>query len=228
MKKMRSIGHRGAKGYVTENTLESFQKAIDLGVDCIELDVHKCKSGELIVFHDFTLERLTNGKGEVAKHTLEELKKLKITDRFQIPTLIETLNFIGRRCSINIELKGHDTAQSAFNTIEKYVQEKNWNYNNFIVSSFQYEELANFSQLNTKIPLAILTQASVEQAIDWAKEFKATYIHPHFSLLTVDNCNFAKENGLKINTWTVNDKIDIEHVKRFVIEGIISDFPDRI
>jgi len=225
---MQKIGHRGAKGYSIENTLESFQKAIELNVDAIELDVHVCKSGELIVFHDFTLERLTNGEGEVAKFTLEQLKKLKISEKHKIPTLIEILELIDKRCNINIELKGHNTAQPVSKIIEDYVQNKNWKYSNFIISSFQYEELSHFSQLNSNIPLAVLTQASVEQAIEWAIEFKATHIHPHFSLLTTDNCNFAKEKGLKINTWTVNDTIDIEHVKKFRIDGIISDFPDRI
>lgn len=225
---MIKIGHRGAKGYVTENTLESFQKAIDLAVDAIELDVHVCKSGELIVFHDFTLDRLTNAKGEVSKYTLEELKNLKIAEKYKIPTLAKVFNLVNKRCIINIELKGHNTAKPVAEIIEEYVDNKNWSYSHFIVSSFQYEELANFSQLKTEIQLAILTQASVEQAIEWATEFKATHIHPHFSLLTIDNCNFAKENGLKINTWTVNEITDIEHVKKYAIDGIISDFPDRI
>ncbi len=225
---MIKIGHRGAKGYVIENTLESFQKAIDLEVDAIELDVHVCKSGELIVFHDFTLDRLTNVQGEVSKYTLEELKKLKIAEKYEIPTLAEVFNLVNKRCIINIELKGHNTAKPVAEIIEEYVENKNWNYSHFIVSSFQYEELATFSQLNTKIQLAVLTQASVEQAIAWATEFKATHIHPHFSLLTIDNCNFAKENGLKINTWTVNETTDIEHIKKYDIDGIISDFPDRI
>ncbi|MBF02378.1 MAG: glycerophosphodiester phosphodiesterase [Flavobacterium sp.] len=225
---MQKIGHRGAKGHLTENTLESFQKAIDLGVDAIELDVHQCASGELIVFHDFTLERLTNGQGEISKFTWEQLQQLQIVSRFRIPTLIETLDLIDRKCNVNIELKGHHTAEATALVVEEFVQNKSWHYSDFIVSSFQYEELETFSNLNSKIPLAVLTQASVEQAVEWAKKFQASYIHPHFSLLTMDNCNYAKANDLKINTWTVNDPIDIEHVKRFTIDGIISDFPDRI
>lgn len=225
---MQKIGHRGAKGYVIENTLESFQKAIELNVDAIELDVHICKSGEIIVFHDFTLERLTNGFGEISKMTLEELNQLKIREKHKIPTLEEVLNLIDKKCNINIELKGHNTAKPVFDLIQYYVNQKNWNYSNFIISSFQQEELSNFSQFNPKISLAILTQASVAQAIEWAIKFNANYIHPHFSLLTTDNCNFAKQRGLKINTWTVNEVLDIEHVKKFNIDGIISDFPDRI
>ncbi|WP_339650122.1 glycerophosphodiester phosphodiesterase family protein, partial [uncultured Salegentibacter sp.] len=72
------IGHRGAKGHLAENTLESIQKALDFGVDAIEIDAHRCKTGELVIIHDFTLDRTTNGSGEIAKKSLAELQALKI------------------------------------------------------------------------------------------------------------------------------------------------------
>ena len=225
---IQSFGHRGAKGYVSENTLPSFQKALDLNVFGIELDVHVCALGELVVFHDFTLDRMTNGSGEIHNFTLEELKKLKVHGVFEIPTLEEVLHLVNRKCQVNIELKGHDTAKPAVQIIEKYIQDNNWKMENFIVSSFQRDELYKVSQLNSNVPLAVLTQASVEQAMEWADEFSAKYIHPHFSLLTEDNCKMATEKGFKINTWTVNDIADIERIKKYKINGIISDFPDRI
>ena len=225
---IQSFGHRGAKGYVSENTLASFQKALDLNVDGIELDVHVCASGELVVFHDFTLDRMTNGSGEIHNFSLVELKKLKVDGVFEISTLEEVLNLVNRKCKVNIELKGHDTAKTAVQIIEKYIQDNNWKMDNFIISSFQRDELSIVSQLNSNIPLAVLTQASVEQAMEWADEFSAKYIHPHFSLLTEDNCKMATEKGLKINTWTVNDVTDIERLKEYKINGIISDFPDRL
>lgn len=223
-----SFGHRGAKGYVIENTLASFQKALDLNVHGIELDVHVCVSGELVVFHDFTLDRMTNGSGEIQNFSLDELKILKVNNTCEIPTLEEVLNLIERKCKVNIELKGHDTAKPAVKIIEKFVHERNWKMEDFIVSSFQRDELYKVSQLNSNIPLAVLTQASVEQAMEWADEFSAKYIHPHFSLLTEDNCKVANEKGFMINTWTVNDVVDIERLKKYNINGIISDFPDRI
>ncbi len=225
---IQSFGHRGAKGYVCENTLASFQKALDLNVYGIELDVHVCASGELVVFHDFTLDRITNGSGEIHNFSLEELKKLKVDSEFEIPTLEEVLNLVNRKCQVNIELKGHDTATPAVQIIDKYIQEYNWKMEDFIVSSFQRDELLKVSQLNSKVPLAVLTQASVEQAMDWAEEFSTNIIHPHFSLLTEDNCKMATEKGFEINTWTVNDVADIERIKKYKINGIISDFPDRI
>ena len=95
--KTLKFGHRGAKGYLAENTIESIKKALELGVDGIEIDVHKCKSGELVVFHDFTLDRLTNGTGEIATFTLQELKELFILKQFKIPTLIEVLEVINKK-----------------------------------------------------------------------------------------------------------------------------------
>jgi glycerophosphoryl diester phosphodiesterase len=225
---IQSFGHRGAKGYVSENTLASFQKALDVNVFGIELDVHVCATGELMVFHDFTLDRMTNGSGEIHNFSLAELKKLKVDDVFEISTLEEVLNLIDKKCQVNIELKGHDTAKPAVQIIEKYIQEYNWKMEDFIVSSFQRDELYKVSQLNAEIPLAVLTQASVEQAMEWATEFSAKYIHPHFSLLTEDNCKLATEKGFKINTWTVNDVTDMVRLKEYKINGIISDFPDRI
>lgn len=225
---MLKIGHRGAKGFIAENTLESFQKALDLGVDAVELDVHVCASGELVVFHDFTVDRMTNGSGEVHKLTLSELKSLKVSNRFQISTLAEVFDLIDRKCWINVELKGHETAQPAVEVIEKYINEKGWRYDDFIVSSFQKEELERVKALNPKINLGILTQASVEQALEWAEQLSAKAIHPHFSLLTEENCNEAKEKGYKIFTWTVNHEEDIYRLKQYKINGIISDFPDRL
>jgi len=100
------MGHRGAKGYVAENTIESIKKALDFGVDGIEIDVHLCASGELVVFHDFTLDRMTNATGEVSKLSLSELKQLKVNNKFLIPTLVEVLDAIDKKCLLNIELKG--------------------------------------------------------------------------------------------------------------------------
>lgn len=222
------IGHRGAKGYVTENTLASFKKALQLNVDAIELDVHCCASGELIVFHDFTLDRLTNIIGSISQFNLVELKQLKINNQFTIPTLEEVLDLIDNNCKVNIELKGKNTAKPVYDLLQKKINKSNWDYADFIISSFQYNELQMFTNFNSNFPLAILTQASVEQSIQWAKELEASAIHPHFSLLTIENCKEAKDLELQINTWTVNEPSDIKHIKRFPIDGIISDFPDRI
>lgn len=222
------IGHRGAKGHVAENTLASFAKALQLGVDAIELDVHVCATGELVVFHDFTVDRTTNGTGEVHKLSLSELKELNVEVEHKIATLEEVLKPISSQCYVNIEMKGRHTAKPLAALLKKYVNEKGYSYTDFIVSSFQYEELKIMSELNPEVHLGILTQASVAQAWEWAEEFSARAIHPHFSLLTKDNMKRAHNAGLKVYTWTVNEPDDIARVKEYGVDGIISDYPERL
>lgn len=225
---MLKIGHRGAKAHVAENTLASFQQALNLGADGIELDVHVSADGELVVIHDFTVDRTTNGTGEVHKLTLAELKQLKVEGNHIIPTLDEVVDLIGKKCFVNIEMKGRHTAQPVSDFVDTYVKEKGYTYNDFLVSSFQREELQNISLMNPDIQLGILTQASVKQAMEWAGEFSAKAIHPHFSLLTKSNVKKAKDAGLKVYTWTVNDNEDIQRIKAYDIDGIISDYPERL
>ncbi|HSP12111.1 MAG TPA: glycerophosphodiester phosphodiesterase family protein, partial [Salegentibacter sp.] len=159
MKSILKIGHRGAKGLLAENTLESIQKAIDLGVDAIEIDVHRCLSGEIVVIHDFTLDRTTNGSGEVAKKNWQDLKSLKVEGQYQIPLLTEVLDLIEGKCSINIELKGLNTAAGTSEIIQKYIAKGNWEYQDFIVSSFQKNELFQIRKLDEKIPIGVLSKA---------------------------------------------------------------------
>ncbi len=228
MSKLLKIGHRGAKGYVTENTLDSIKKAMDFGVDGVEIDVHVCKTGELVVFHDFTLDRLTNGTGEIGKFTLNELKQLKVEDQFEIPTLTEVLELINNAFLINIELKGERTGHPTALIIEDFLANKNWSIDNFIVSSFLEKELLDVFNHNPNIPLGVLTKASVNQAIILAKKINAKAIHPNFALLSKGNVKDTQEAGFMVNTWTVNTKQAIKRMKSYNVDAIISDFPDRL
>ncbi|MBY8963417.1 glycerophosphodiester phosphodiesterase [Flavobacterium sp. D11R37] len=222
------IGHRGAKGHIAENTLPSFEKAIALGAEAIEFDVHVCATGELVVIHDFTVDRTTNGTGEVHTMSLDELKSLTVEGEYTIPTLEEVMELMGPNFIMNIEMKGRHTAQPLATLVQQYVAEKGYRYKNIIVSSFQYEELKMMSALNPEVHLGVLTQASVAQAWDWATEFNAKALHPHFSLLTETNVERAREAGFKINTWTVNEPDDIARMKMYGVDGIISDYPERL
>lgn len=228
MKKILNIGHRGAKAHEPENTLPSFQKALELNADGIELDVHVCKTGELVVIHDFTVDRTTNGSGTVSELTLSEIKALRIDGHIEIPTLEEVLELAGKKCLVNIELKGRHTAKSVSHLIEKYVLEKEYQYEDFIVSSFQREELEMMYLINPKVRLGVLSQASVTQALEWASAFSAKAIHPHFSLLTEENVQKAQEQGFKVYPWTINETEDIERIKTYNVDGIITDFPERV
>lgn len=221
------IGHRGAKGHFAENTLESIKKAIDLGVDGIEIDVHLCASGQLVVFHDFTLDRMTNGTGEVSKHTLKQLKQFVVKGHCQIPTLSEVLTFINNKCLLNIELKAQGTAKEASRLIEFFVEKKGWDYNNIVVSSFQKDLLETVYKTNKKIPLGVLTDSNLDDAVNFAKTIHAVSIHPDHTMLTQEIVEKLKED-FKVFTYTVNNLKPIKRIKSYGVDGIISDFPDRL
>lgn len=228
LKKILNIGHRGAKGHEPENTLPSFQKALDLNVDGIELDVHVCKTGELIVIHDFTVDRTTNGTGFISELSFSALKSLRIDGEIEIPTLQEVIDLVGKKCLINIELKGKNTAKPVSELIEKNRLENNFSYDEFIVSSFDYDELRQIHKLNNNLILGVLTEDNLQTAMEVARKISAKAVHPHFSLLTEENVREIQEQGFKIFPWTVNESEDIERIKNYKVDGIITDFPERI
>ncbi len=219
---MLKIGHRGAKGYKPENTLASFAKAIELNVDAIELDVHLSSDGEIMVIHDETLNRTTTKTGFVSDYSASELKKLGI------PTLEEVILLVNRRCVINIEIKEATATPKVLQLIEKSLNEQHWKYNQFQISSFNWEALSMVSKINSKIAIGVLAEASIEKALAFAIQIKAHSINPYFKLLNSENVNLIHSNGFKIYTWTVNTPEDLIFVKSLNVDGIISDFPDRI
>ena len=235
---MLKIGHRGAKGHEDENTLVSFQKALDLQVDGIELDVHLSADGELIVIHDETIDRTTNGKGFVNKLSLRELKAFRINGEHhprllaklaqQIPTLEEVFDLVNQDCFINIELKSYEAADKVASLIEKYVVQKKWKYDQFLVSSFDWNALQQVAFLNDKIPIGVLTETDLDLAVAFAKFIQAKSIHPYFHLLTKENTAQIQQKGLLVFPWTINNPEDIQKIKAFNVNGIITDFPNRI
>jgi glycerophosphoryl diester phosphodiesterase len=225
---MLKIAHRGAKAYEPENTLQAFQKALDLNSDGIELDVHLSADKHIIVIHDETIDRTTNGKGLVNDFTLAELKSFLIDGKYQIPTLNEVFDLVDKRCLINIELKGLGTAPKVVALIEEYISKKNWNYDHFIISSFDWNMLEETSNLNSKIAVGVLTEEDIDIALAFAEKIKAKAIHPDFNLLNEENVKEIQEKGFLVLPWTVNSEEDIQKVKSYNVDGIISDNPDKI
>jgi glycerophosphoryl diester phosphodiesterase len=175
-----------------------------------------------MVIHDETIDRTTNGKGFVKNFTSSELKELGI------PTLIDVLDLVNRRCFINIELKGIGTAKPVVELITHYISEKNWKHTDFVVSSFDWNMLEEVRLLNPKIRIGVLTDVAVSEALAFAKKIKAVSIHPDYALLSRENVALMQKNGFKVFSWTVNSTEDIQKIKSFNVNGIISDFPDRI
>jgi glycerophosphoryl diester phosphodiesterase len=225
---MLKIAHRGAKGYEPENTLQAFQKALDLKADGIELDVHLSADGHIIVIHDETIDRTTNGLGFVNNLSLSELKSFLIADQLEIPTLNEVFDLTDKKCLINIELKGAGTASKVVALIEEYISDKNWNYEHFIISSFDWNMLEEVHILNSNIAIGVLTEENLDAALAFAEVVKAKAIHPDYQLLNQENTKEIQQKGFLVLPWTVNSEEDIQKIKSYNVDGIISDFPDKI
>lgn len=225
---MLKIAHRGAKAYEPENTLKAFQKALDLNADGIELDVHLSADGNIIVIHDETIDKMTNVKGFVNTLSLSELKRFLIDGQYEIPTLKEVFDLVNKKCLINIELKNADTLTKVVSLIDEYVSDKNWSYEHFIVSSFDWNALQEVHNLDSKIPIGVLAETNLDLAVAFAETIKAKAIHPYYHLLNEENTKAIQEKGFLVLPWTVNIEEDIQKIKSYKVDGIITDFPDKI
>ena len=217
------IGHRGSKGYVAENTYESISKAIQLGVDGIEIDVFKCASGELVLFHDKNLQELTGESGLIENLTIKELENFLVLGKYKIPTLTDVLTRIEEPLFVNIELKGLNTAKAASQIIADLSKNTSWTIENFIISSFNWDELEQFRSIDKNTPVGVLVSKSmsINEAIEFGKRINAQAIHPNFKLLNDKAVKKIKNNGFKIYTWTVNNEDDINFMKKLKVDGII-------
>ncbi len=226
---MIKVGHRGAMGHEPENTLLSFQKAIEIGADMIELDVHVCKSGEAVVIHDDTVDRTTNGNGKVEDKTLIELKSLEGEKNQRIPTLTEVLDFTDRKIKFNIELKGKKTAKPVCAIIDRYVEEKGWSYDDFIVSSFKHGELWKIKFINRDIKIGVLSEVVPPiKFMSFVKTIKPFSVNVPVNRVDKDFVEKAHKNNFKVFVFAANNSGEIEKAKEIGADYICSDFPDKI
>jgi len=223
-----TIGHRGAMGHETENTLASIQKALDLNVDMIEIDVFKISSGEIVVFHDEKIDRLTNGSGDIESLDLEALKNLTVEGNHKIPLLSEVLDVINHKVPLNIELKGPGTSEGVMHIIKTYMENEGWTLDDFLISSFNWEELQNMRRINKDIKIAILTEDDPLDAIPIANDLNAVAINPNYLSLTKENVLEIKSQGFKVFTWTVNDTKQISNMRILGVDGVFTNYPERV
>lgn len=235
MLKTMVMAHRGASGYAPENTMESFQKALDMNSHGIELDVHICKSGELVVIHDEQVDRTTNGTGFVKDLTLTELRSLDAGSHFsnefsnaKIPTLEEVLNLIkDKETFLNIELKNAPILYPQLEErVIKMLNEYNMT-NRSIISSFNHYSLSKCKSIDSNIQTGILYCAGLYQPWNYCHSVNADAIHPLFHGILPEIIAGCKENGIKINAWTVNDEEYMLKLAAAQIDGIITNFPDK-
>lgn len=215
---MLKIGHRGAKGHAAENTLASFTKAIDLGVDMIELDIQLSIDKVPMVIHDTTVDRTTSSIGLVTDYSAKELQKLGI------PTLRDVFELVHNQCEINIEIKVFSATQSVLNLINQNIFDKN----KILISSFDWNALQEVRFHDEDIRIGVLTETDLDLAVAFAKFIKAYSIHPYYHLITAENIQKIKEKHFKVFPWTINEPTAITFVKSLNVDGIITDFPERL
>ena len=222
------IGHRGEMGYEPENTLRSFQRALDFGVDVIELDIYVCKTGEVVVIHDDTVDRTTNGTGWVIEKSFDELRNLDAGKREKIPTLDEALQLIDRKAKVNIELKGPNTAQAAADTISRYVAEHGWQYSDFMVSSFNHYEIQKFSPLLPQVPTGLIILAIPIGYAEFAEKTNCDFVVISKETINREYVVDAHNRGKKVYVWAINNADEMKRFGSLGIDGVLSNFPDRL
>lgn len=212
------VGHRGAKAYETENTLESFRKAIELGANAVELDVRISGDAKLIVVHDDNLKKVFGKDVRVKESTLEELKQL--TDN-RIVTLDEALRFIGRKVEkILVELKETGYERDVLDIIRKEKLE-----DRVIVVSFHEEALANIRGFDKKIETGLI-YTKLKKPIDTALKLNAQYLVPLYRFVHRRDIAKAHKSNLKVIVWTVNTIIEMQNFIAKDVDGIATDKPD--
>ena len=218
------IGHRGAAGHAPENTLRSFEKAVLLSCDMTELDVHLCGSGELVVIHDESIDRTTDGSGQVSGLSLNELKLLNAGQGEEIPTLYEVLSLLKGMIGLNIELKGLGTAKPVYDL----VKELGWGNNDLMISSFNWDMLNEYRVLDSSARLGVLTFKNHGEALELAEQIDAYSVNPYHLLLTQKYVEKAHNKGFMVYPWTPNKESEIKQAINKGVDGVISDYPDRI
>ena len=217
-------------GHVLENTIESVQKAIELNVDGIEIDVFKSKTGELVVYHDPFLSRLSNSNAFIEQISLDSIKKIELIGGYFIPTLKEIVDITPEKIFLNIELKGQDTAFETNKIIINYLNTYNFPVSKFIISSFRWDELKKIRSFNKDIPIAILVDSlyKIDDAIKLAKQINAVALNPNKEFITKEIVNKIQSKNIKVYPYTINTPRNIRKMRSMGVDAIITDFPERI
>ena len=233
-KKIYVWAHRGASGYAPENTLPSFEKAIEQQADGIELDVQMTKDGELVVIHDETIDRVCEQSGYVRDYTWQELRQFNCNQTFpeygtqRIPLLREVLELIQpTELTVNIELK---TGVIFYEGIEqqtiRLVRECDMS-ERVIYSSFNHYSALKVRQIDPQARVGLLHEDGIYEAPAYAAGLGVQALHPAvWNLQYPGYMEQARAHGLDVNVWTVNDRAQIEQMCDYGVHAIITNYPD--
>ena len=227
-----SIGHRGAAGTMPENTMPPFEHALSLGADAIEFDVALTRDGAPVVIHDDSVDRTTDGRGRVADLDLAQIRALEAGlwkgVPARVPTLDEVLAEFGPRTTLNLEIKRSRRRDELVEACARAVQEREL-LGRVVFSSFDHEALRVLRYQVPTARIGVLCELTrVEAAFRCAHELGAENLHPPALLVTANLLRRARERGLAVWTWTINDPRRMARFCALGVDGIFSDFPDRV
>jgi glycerophosphoryl diester phosphodiesterase len=225
------VAHRGDKACAPENTISAFKQAADKGADAVEFDVKLTSDGRVIVIHDQTVNRTTNGSGNVARLSFAELQELEAGVQFpgkflgeKIPTLDEVFEAVGKRLYMNVELTNYSTPTDSL--IPKVVDlvKKHGVQSRVLFSSFFAQNLHKARQLLPDVPSGLLTFPGRlgwwGRAFGWRGDYTA--MHPNYRDVNLELVARVHAAGKKVNTWTVTTKADINKMYELGVDGIIT------
>lgn len=235
------FGHRGAREAAPENTLAAFRRAAEAGADGVELDVQCTADGVPVVFHDWTLDRTTDGQGALTQHTWAQLRELDAGGWFapafageRIPTLEEVLAWaagLDRPFLINVELKARGRGDGRLEEAVAQVLEASGLAHRVLVSSFNPWALWRFGRRMPEVSLGLLMAPDQPLPLraGWLRRLcGADTLHPHHSLITPPFMKRARRRGIWVNTWTVNDPETMHRLWRWGVGMVCSDVPEAL
>ena len=221
--------HRGASRQFPENTLAAFRRAAELGADGIELDVSLSADGRVVVMHDNTVDRTTNGHGEIAELSWDEIRALDCGMGQRPPLLSEVLEFMrDNALLLNIEIKSglnprgfEGLEQRTVDLVHEFGME-----GRVVYSSFNHPALMRVRELDRNAQLGLLYSCQLARDWDYARMLGAQALHPYYpSLYAPGFMRAASAAGIAVRPWTVDDPDDM---RRFMREGaqVITNLPD--
>jgi glycerophosphoryl diester phosphodiesterase len=217
------VGHRGAAGHAPENTLASVEKAISLGADLVEVDVQRTSDGHLVIIHDKRVDRTTNGTGVVSEMSLRALRELDAGAGQRIPTVEELLQTAHGRVGLILELKIKGLAEQVCKSVHL-----SGFTGQVIYASFMRDEGRSIKEADPRAMTMALFGRLPHDPVMAALKAKATHIGFSYLTITKSLVETCHQRGLVAFAYTVNDQRDIKYVMSLGVDGIVSDFPDRL
>jgi len=215
------IAHRGASAYEPENTLRSIKRALNLGADMVEIDVRTTKDGHIVVIHDATVDRTTNGRGYVKDMTLEELKKLDAGLGERIPTLQEVISLVKGRVGLVIEIKVPGIEEKVLKIVNE-----NKLHDDVLITSFYHPILLRVKSLNAKVRTGIIIASRPVRPAQLALDARSNAIFPKYTYLDLEMVEEAHKHSLTVYPWTVDDPGEARLLIEMGIDGIVTNKPD--